>query len=163
MKAWLSNLNLRFDRNEISGSLGDMGTFLPLVAGMVNRCGMNLGHILFFAGAMNLVTGLTFGIPMPVQPMKAIAAVAITEGMNQSTIIASGIAAGVAILILSATGLINFVYRIVPKPVVRGLQLAIGLKLLIKGVEMIAGTGQLLAPDSVTTALLCLSIAFFSL
>ena len=162
MKAWLSNLNLRFDRNEISGSLGDMGTFLPLVAGMVNRCGMNLGHILFFAGAMNLVTGFTFGIPMPVQPMKAIAAVAITEGMTQNTIIASGIAAGVAMLILSATGLINFVYRIVPKPVVRGLQLAIGLKLLIKGVEMIAGTGRLLAPDSVITALFCLSIALLS-
>lgn len=162
MKAWLSNLNLRFDRNEISGSLGDMGTFLPLVAGMVNRCGMNLGHILFFAGAMNLVTGFTFGIPMPVQPMKAIAAVAITEGMNQNTIIASGIAAGVAILILSATGLINFVYRIVPKPVVRGLQLAIGLKLFIKGVEMVAGTGRLLAPDSVITALFCLSIALLS-
>ncbi|MEE8417180.1 MAG: putative sulfate/molybdate transporter [candidate division Zixibacteria bacterium] len=162
MKAWLSNLNLRFDRNEISGSLGDMGTFLPLVAGMVNRCGMNLGHILFFAGAMNLVTGFTFGIPMPVQPMKAIAAVAITEGMTQNTIIASGIAAGIAMLILSATGLINFVYRIVPKPVVRGLQLAIGLKLLIKGVEMIAGTGRLLAPDSVITALFCLSIALLS-
>ncbi len=162
MKDWLIKLNLRFDRNEISGSLGDMGTFLPLVAGMVNRCGMNLGHILFFAGAMNLVTGLTFGIPMPVQPMKAIAAVAITEGMNQNMIIASGIAAGAAILILSATGLINFVYRIVPKPVVRGLQLAIGLKLLIIGVEMIAGTGRLLALDSVTTALLCLSIALIS-
>ena len=162
LKDWLIKLNLRFDRNEISGSLGDMGTFLPLVAGMVNRCGMNLGHILFFAGAMNLVTGLTFGIPMPVQPMKAIAAVAITEGMNQNMIIASGIAAGAAILILSATGLINFVYRIVPKPVVRGLQLAIGLKLLIIGVEMIAGTGRLLAPDSVTTALLCLSIALIS-
>jgi MFS superfamily sulfate permease-like transporter len=162
LKDWLIKLNLRFDRNEISGSLGDMGTFLPLVAGMVNRCGMNLGHILFFAGAMNLVTGFTFGIPMPVQPMKAIAAVAITEGMTQNTIIASGIAAGIAMLILSATGLINFVYRIVPKPVVRGLQLAIGLKLLIKGVEMIAGTGRLLAPDSVITALFCLSIALVS-
>ncbi len=162
MKDWLIKLNLRFDRNEISGSLGDMGTFLPLVAGMVNRCGMNLGHILFFAGAMNLATGLIFGIPMPVQPMKAIAAVAITEGMNQDTIIASGIAAGIAILVLSVTGLMNFVYRIVPKPVVRGLQLAIGLKLLIKGVEMIAATGRLLAPDSLATALLCLSIALIS-
>lgn len=162
MKDWLIKLNLRFDRNEISGSFGDLGTFLPLVAGMANRCGMNLGHILFFAGAMNLVTGLVFRIPIPVQPMKAIAAIAITEGMNQNMIIAAGIASGIAMLILSATGLINFVYRIVPKPVVRGLQLAIGLKLLIKGVEMIAGTGQLLASDSVATALLCLSIALIS-
>lgn len=162
MKDWLIKLNLRFDRSEISGSFGDLGTFLPLVAGMVNRCGMNLGHVLFFAGAMNLITGLVFRIPIPVQPMKAIAAIAIAEGMNQNMIIAAGIAAGIAMLILSATGLINFVYRIVPKPVVRGLQLAIGLKLLIKGVEMIAGTGRLLAPDSVATALLCLSIALIS-
>lgn len=162
MKGWLVKLNLRFDRNEISGSLGDMGTFLPLVAVMVNRCGMNLGHILFFAGAMNLASGLIFGIPVPVQPMKAIAAVAITEGMDQNTIIAAGIAAGIAILILSVTGLIDFVHRMVPKPVVRGLQLAIGLKLFTKGVEMIAGTGRLLAPDSLLTAVLCLSIALIS-
>ena len=162
MKDWLIKLNLRFDRNEISGSFGDLGTFLPLVAGMANRCGMNLGHILFFAGAMNLVTGLVFRIPIPVQPMKAIAAIAIAEGMNQNMIIAAGIASGIAMLILSLTGLADFVYRIVPKPVVRGIQLGVGLKLLIKGVEMIAGTGRLLAPDSLATALLCLSIVLIS-
>jgi MFS superfamily sulfate permease-like transporter len=43
--------------------------------------------------------------------------------------------------------LIDWVNRVVPRSVVRGLQLALGLSLLMKGLQMIAGTGGLLGPD----------------
>src|SRR5512133_3018719 len=65
----------RLDRNEIAGSLGDMGTFLPLLVGMSAQNGLDFGAPLFFAGLFNLVTGVVFSIPMAVQPMKAIAPV----------------------------------------------------------------------------------------
>ncbi len=154
MRALLEKYNLRFNRNEIAGSLGDLGTFLPLVAGLVNRCGMNLGHILFFAGAMHFVSGLTFGIPIPVQPMKSIAAIAIAEGLDEATILAAGIGAGVVLLILVVTGLIDLVSTRLPKAIVRGLQLAIGLKLLIKGIGMVESTGTWIGPDSILTAVI---------
>lgn len=72
----------RFNRHEIAGSLGDLGTFLPLLVGMSAQNGLNFASALFFAGLFNIVTGLTFSIPMAVQPMKAIAAVALTEGLT---------------------------------------------------------------------------------
>jgi len=151
----LNRFNLRFDRQEISGSLGDMGTFLPLAVAMVNRCGLNFGHLLFFAGAMNFASGLIFGIPIPVQPMKSIAAVAIAEGLDENTILAAGIGAGIVLLILALTGLIDVIHRYIPRSIVRGIQLAIGLKLLMKGAAMIIGVGNWLAADSIVTGVLC--------
>src|SRR3954470_19783095 len=64
----------RFDRRELAGSLGDMGTFLPLLLGMVRENGLSFVSAMFFAGAFSVLTGLLFTIPMAVQPMKAIAA-----------------------------------------------------------------------------------------
>ena len=65
---------------EISGSLGDLGTFLPLTLGYITRCGLSPAPVFFFAGLWNVATGLMFRLPIPVQPMKAIAAAAIAEG-----------------------------------------------------------------------------------
>jgi MFS superfamily sulfate permease-like transporter len=141
----------RLDRNEIAGSLGDMGTFLPLLVGMSAQNGLDFGTALFFSGIFNLATGLTFGIPMAVQPMKAIAAVALTQGLSLPEILAAGATVSVVVLLLGVTGLIDWVNRIVPKSVVRGLQLALGLSLLMKGLQMVAGTRVLLGPDSYVT------------
>jgi hypothetical protein len=154
VKAFLEKYNLRFNRQEISGSLGDLGTFLPLAIAMVNRSGLNFGHVLFFAGSMNVASGLIFGIPIPVQPMKSIAAIAIAEGLSENTILAAGIGAGIVLLILGLTGLIDVIHKYIPKAIVRGIQLAIGLKLLMKGTSMIIGVGSWLAADSILTGIL---------
>lgn len=138
----------RLNRSEIGGSLGDLGTFLPLLVGMAVTNGLNFATALFFAGLFNVVTGLMFAIPMAVQPMKAIAAVALTEGLSLGEILAAGATVGLVILILGVTGLIDVLNRLIPKSVVRGLQLALGLKLLMKGLEMIAGTETFFGVDS---------------
>ena len=153
---WMAKLRaLRFNKAEMAGALGDLGVFIPLLVGMVNRCGLQFGPALFCAGLMNLCTGLAFGIPIPVQPMKAIAAVAIGEGLNQTQILTAGIATGMVILVLAVTGLIDWLNRTIPKSVVRGLQLALGLKLLTKGVGMVAGTGVLFGWDSIGLGVVC--------
>lgn len=141
----------RFDRNEIAGSLGDLGTFLPLAVGMSAQNGLDFGAALFFAGLFNVVTGLTFSIPMAVQPMKAIAAVALTEHLSLPEILAAGAAVSAFVLLLGLTGLIDWVNRVVPRSVVRGVQLALGLSLLMKGLQMVAGTGAPLGADSYAT------------
>ncbi len=146
---------MRFNRAEAGGALGDLGTFVPLLAGMVNRCGLQLGPALLSAGVMNLITGLIFRIPMPVQPMKAIATVAIAEGLTEPQILSAGIVTGAVVLLLALTGLIDWLNRVIPKSVVRGLQLALGLKLLTRGFEMIAGTKTLFGWDSIGIGILC--------
>jgi MFS superfamily sulfate permease-like transporter len=163
--AWGVLGHARFNRHEIAGSLGDLGTFLPLLVGMAAQNGLDFAAALFFAGLFNVVTGLTFSIPMAVQPMKAIAAVALTEGLTAPQIVAAGAAVSLIILLLAVTGLIDWLHRVVPKSVVRGLQLAMGLSLLIKGIQMIAGTNQWFAADSYATGILAALVVlslFFS-
>ena len=154
----------RLNPREIAGSLGDLGTFLPLLVGMSSQNGLDFGSALFFAGAFNIVTGLTFGIPMAVQPMKAIAAVALTEGLTTPQIMAAGITVSAVILLLGLTGLISTLDRLVPRSVVRGLQLALGLSLILKGGQMVAGTHAAWGWDSYATAgaALVLVLAFAS-
>ncbi len=155
----------RLDRHEIAGSLGDLGTFLPLLVGMSAENGLDFASALFFAGLFNIVTGLIFPIPMAVQPMKAIAAVALTEGLTVPQILAAGATVSIVILVLGLTGLINWLNRVIPRSVVRGLQLALGLSLLMKGMQMVAGTGQWFAADSFVTGILAAVVVlllFFS-
>lgn len=155
----------RFDRHEIAGSLGDLGTFIPLLVGMVVQNGLDFASALFFAGFFNVLTGLAFTIPMAVQPMKAIAAVAIAEGLTVPQILAAGIIVSAVILLLGLTRLIEGLNRIVPISVVRGLQLALGLTLLIQGIGMVAGTRQLWGLDSVAMGIggfLLVLFLFFS-
>ncbi len=142
----------RLDRHEIAGALGDMGTFLPLLVGMAAQNGLDFGASLFFAGLFNVVTGLIFTIPMAVQPMKAIATVAITSHLPVGQILAAGITVSAIVLVLGATGLINALNRAIPKSVVRGLQLALGLSLLMMGLKMVTGTQAWLGADSYATA-----------
>ncbi len=146
---------VRFNRAEFAGSLGDLGTFIPLLVAMVSQCGLQLVPSLIAAGLMNIVTGFAFGIPMPVQPMKAIAAVAISEHLNESQILTAGITTGLVILILGITGLVGWLDRVVPRSVVRGLQLGLGLKLLTGGFSMVASSGSWLGPDSIGLGIFC--------
>lgn len=131
---------MKFNLSELSGGLGDLGTFIPLVVSLVVVCKMDGAAILFFAGLFNLLTGLLFNQPIPVQPMKAIAAVAIAEGLAPAEIAGAGLATGMVILILSLTGLVTWFEKIVPRAVVRGIQLGIGLKLAMKGITFIVET-----------------------
>jgi MFS superfamily sulfate permease-like transporter len=129
-----------------------MGTFLPLLVGMAVQIGLDFGASLFFAGLFNVATGLIFSIPMAVQPMKAIATVAITSKLPVSQILAAGITVSAIVLVLGLTGLIDALNRVIPRSVVRGLQLALGLSLLMKGLQMVTGTGAWLGADSYVTA-----------
>jgi len=144
---------MRFDLGEVGGACGDLGTFIPITASLCAVCGLDIGTVLLFAGLYNVVTGLIFNQPVPVQPMKAIAAVAIAELLTPGEIAAAGLGAGAVVFLLGATGWIETVERWVPRPVVRGIQLGVGLKLLAKGLAM-AGATPWLAMDGGITALL---------
>jgi MFS superfamily sulfate permease-like transporter len=123
-----------FSWTEFSGSLGDLGLFIPLVVAMSSVGSLDLGAILVAAGAMNIATGCFFRQPIPVQPMKAIAAVAITEGLAKGELMASGIVMGAILLAFGLTGTIGAIDRWIPRPLVRGIQLGVGLKLAATGI-----------------------------
>src|SRR4051794_787186 len=55
---------------EVSGALGDLGTLLPLMIALAHQGSISLSSTLVFSGVYNVLTGVIFGIPLPVQPMK---------------------------------------------------------------------------------------------
>ncbi|KAK5957772.1 hypothetical protein OHC33_000961 [Knufia fluminis] len=132
--------------SEISGSLGDLGTFLPLLIALASSSTkphqISLSTTLILTGLYNIATGVLFGIPLPVQPMKAIAAIAIAKGLSRGEVMAAGIFVACCIGVLSITGLLEVVNRWVPVPVVKGIQLGAGLSLVVAaGGKALSGLG----------------------
>jgi hypothetical protein len=124
---------------ELSGSLGDLGTLLPLMTALVLTNSISLPSTLLFTGAANIITGVAFGIPLPVQPMKAIAAVAIARKFTLEENAAAGLVVAALVGLFSATGLINWANRVTPIPVVKGIQIGAGLSLCLSaGSNMLA-------------------------
>jgi len=130
---------LRFDRVELAGSLGDLGTLLPIVVGMILINKLSPTTVFLAFGLFYLMTGYYYRLPIPVQPLKAVGAIAIAypAQITESVIGASGILFGLILLVLSLTGTLDRVARLFTQPVVRGIQLALGLIFLVKGIELI--------------------------
>ncbi len=64
---------------ECSGACGDLGTFIPHVIGAMTVAGLAPAGVLFGFGIFLISTGLFYGLPLPVQPMKAVSAVILTD------------------------------------------------------------------------------------
>ena len=128
--------SFRFNLQELGGALGDLGTLLPLTVALILINGLNATSVLILVGLFYIGSGLYYRIPTPVQPLKAVSAIAISLGLSASVIGAAGLIMGVILLFLSLTNLITHVVKLFPQAVVRGIQLSIGLILLRKGIEL---------------------------
>ncbi len=126
----------RFLLSEATGSLGDLGTFVPIMVAMVQIVGFDAGSILLCTGLACIAAGLVFRAPMPIQPMKAIAALAIAGSMTAGQVSIAGLSVGICMLLMSTTGLIRWLSKVIPQPALRGLQMAVALQLLIKGTNL---------------------------
>jgi len=124
-----SRTPIRFDRNELAGAFGDIGTDLPLLVGVALAAHLDGTSVLVMFGVMQILTGLAYRLPMPVQPLKAMAAIVIAQQTPAATLFGAGLAIGVVMLFLAATGLLDWLARTVPKCVVRGIQFGLGLQL----------------------------------
>ncbi|XP_070027479.1 molybdate transporter 2 isoform X2 [Nicotiana sylvestris] len=125
--------------SELGGSVGDLGTYIPIVLTLTLVSHLDLSTTLIFTAFYNIITGALFGIPMPVQPMKSIAAVAVSEipHLTVPQIAAAGICTASTLFFLGATGLMSFFYRFIPLPVVRGVQLSQGLAFAFSAIKYI--------------------------
>src|SRR5947208_14039631 len=70
---------IRFDRNELAGAFGDIGTDLPLIVGVILAAHLDSASALILFGAMQILTALRFRMPLPVQPLMAVAALVIAH------------------------------------------------------------------------------------
>lgn len=126
-----------FNRLEFSGSLGDLGTFLPIAIAMIVLNGLNVTNVMVTFGMFYIIAGIYFKVPVPVQPMKVIGAYAIAVGLTPSQIISASLWMGICVLVMGTTGVIHIIGKYTPKSAIRGVQLGVGIILMIKGLGFI--------------------------
>lgn len=124
---------------EVSGSLADFGTFLPLVLGVLALGAVDATGVLTGFGIFALAVAAFYRRPVPVQPMKAVAALAIVGALSPGEMMATGLIIGAVMLVLAASGVIGRLTRLVPGTVIAGVQLGVGAQLAMIGFEHIAG------------------------
>ena len=126
-----------WNMGEVSGSLGDLGTFLPHIVGAITVVEMDPTGILATFGLFYAFTGAFYGVPMAVQPMKAASAAALIEPMEPAAIAGAGLVIGAVFLILGLTGVVSRLARALPGSIAAGLQLGLGLSLAALGIRLI--------------------------
>lgn len=126
---------IRFDRNEFSGAFGDIGTDLPLIVGMILAVGLDAASVFIVFGVMQVVTGVVYRLPMPVQPLKAMAVLVITQRVEGGVLYGAGLAIAAMMFVLSITGALTAIARIIPLCAVRGVQFGLGLSLASLALE----------------------------
>lgn len=130
---------LSFGYNEVTGAIGDSITVLPLVVALALLTNVSLPHVLIAFGVFQIVWGVRYGLPVSVEPMKALAALAIAGVVSYAELAAAGLFLGVVLLAIGVTGTLSRVQRYVGEPVIRGVQFAVGLLLLQTGLSLAAG------------------------
>ncbi len=133
---------MKFTRTELAGSLGDLGTLLPLSTALIVINGINPTSIFLCIGLFYILSGLYFQVTCPVEPMKVISAYAIATGITAVQIQASCFWIFVILGLIGITGLIDVISRAIRKAVIRGVQLSTGILLLTQGCNLILGKSQ---------------------
>jgi hypothetical protein len=151
----------RFDRMEWAGAFGDLGTLIPFVVAYIAVVKVDPFGILFSFGAAMLICGLYYRTPFPVQPMKAIGAVAATQAAQTATITqgalyGAGVVTGLIWLVLGLTGAARRVTSWVPRYVVIGIVLGLGIGFMLQGIKLMSAQ-WLIAAVGLTGTLLLLT------
>lgn len=127
---------MRCTRGDLNGAFGDLGTFLPYVVGAITVGGLSAVGVLFGFGVLLIASGLFYGLPMAVQPMKAVTASLLTSSLSPSEIATAGVMLGALFLVLGLTGSIGWLARTIPQSVTTGLVLGLGLAMVLLGAEL---------------------------
>jgi hypothetical protein len=130
---------LKFNLSELAGSFGDYGTIIPLVLAMAVVSDLDISYIFLFFGVWFVITGLYYRLPIPIEPMKAVAVVVIAGAFTAGEIAASGLILGVIFLALGFGHVMAILDRWIPRSVVRGIQLGLALLLLRSSATYLIG------------------------
>jgi SulP family sulfate permease len=135
----------RIGLGEVAGAVADLGVLVPLAATLVLVNGLDAGAVLLCAGLLYLGAGLWFRVPFPVQPFKAVTAIAVAEGLAPGVIHAAGLEMGGLLLAISIGGVADVLAHAFAKPVIRSLQLGVGVLLVVAAVRLVVAPPEVFA------------------
>jgi MFS superfamily sulfate permease-like transporter len=133
----------RFDRMEFAGAFGDLGTLVPFVVAYLGVLKMDPFGVLLAFGVAMIVCGFVYRTPMPVQPMKAAAAIATTQAaqtliITPAMVWGASLATGLIWLVLGLTGTARHIAKLISRPVVFGIILGLGFGFMVEGAKMMS-------------------------
>ena len=131
--------SLLLTRWDVAGAFGDIGILFPIAIALVSLNHMNPTAVFFTAGFAYILAGAYFKIPMAVQPFKAVAAIALALQLPPSSIATAGLLMGVLLSLIGLTNLVTPLARLFTLPIVRGIQLGLGLILAREGIRLALG------------------------
>jgi predicted benzoate:H+ symporter BenE len=128
---------------EIAGAFGDLGTLVPFIFAYLAVLKMDPFGVLFAFGIAMVVCGLLYRTPIPVQPMKAVGAIATTQAAQTLTITpamvhGASLVMGLVWLALGLTGTAHRLASLVKRPIVIGIILGLGFGFMIEGAKMMS-------------------------
>jgi sulfate permease, SulP family len=121
---------MRFDRRELAGAVADVGVLVPIAVALIVTNGLSPTAVLLPAGLLYLAAAMIYRLPIPVQPLKALGAIAIAKGLGADEIAAAALLLGAIFVVLGRLGVIDLAARVIPRSVIRGVQLTVGLLFL---------------------------------
>lgn len=124
---------------ELIGSLGDLGTFIPIACGLIIINKVSGASLFLAAGLLYITAGVYFKIPMPVQPLKATSALAIAIGASASTIAFVCFFMAAALFGITFFNLDRLIARLFTRPIIRGIQLGLAFILIKSGFALVLG------------------------
>ncbi len=125
MQARTTGNPFTFSLAEFSGSLADLGVMLPLVLALIALNKMDASAVFVGIGIAYVLAALVYRLPIPVEPLKSVSAVALALGLAPVVIVTGAIWNAVAFLGMGTVGLDRWIRRAFPTPVVRGIQLGL--------------------------------------
>jgi MFS superfamily sulfate permease-like transporter len=143
-----SRSEIKFNLKELGGALGDFGPLHPLFLAYVKMINLDASAIMFVMGISNVLIGAYYNLPLPIEPMKAIAIYALAHKWNATLVYATAFGTAIIWIMLSLTGFIDKILKFVPESVARGIQLGLAMYLLVESIELMQ-TSILLAIASI--------------
>lgn len=134
-----SVLRNSFGLSEFRGAVGDLGTTLPLAFMLVVSNEFPVARIFFLWGLAYILVGLYYKLPISIQPLKAMAVIAIAGGLSASFLSSAAVLYGLILIVLTSTGLIQWLHQWFSKALIRGIQMGIGFLLAHQAWQLIAG------------------------
>jgi SulP family sulfate permease len=127
-------------RLDVAGAFGDIGVLFPIAIALITLNHLNPTSLFLTAGLTYCLAARYFQIPIAVQPLKAVAAIALALSLSPSAIASAGLLMGVLLLLVGVTNLAGWLAKLFTLPIVRGIQLGLGLVLAREGLRLVMGS-----------------------
>lgn len=125
-----------FSWNEVTGAIGDSVTVLPVVVAVGVLTDLSLAMMLIWFGIFQIVWGFYYGVPISVEPMKALAALILAGTITTGEFLLAGVFLSVVLVGMGATGTLAHIGQYIGSPVVRGIQFGVALVLMETGLRL---------------------------